>query len=169
MYVTAIRAGQIVAAYEVTAQSGGSLTISGAEDGYSDAAMQAGDLIECRPMAGHFNEIWTTARGAITFGVSGTPVVNATTPPILVASAITLTGMAAGCGTGPSGGSATVQLQTSTDGVTWSNLSGAVVSITNGNYSGTSSPTNAISANMLVRAQWTAVNGAANETVRVTF
>jgi hypothetical protein len=58
MYVTAVRVGQIVASFEVTAQSGGSLTISGVADGYTDAAMQSGDTLECRPQAGHFNEVW---------------------------------------------------------------------------------------------------------------
>ena len=100
--------------------------------------------------------------GARSFGVSGTPALNATTPPIYLATAMTCAGVVAACGTTPSGSSATVTLQTAPDGTTWSTL--ATVSITVGSYSGTAACTTAISAGTYLRALFSAVNSAANIT-----
>jgi hypothetical protein len=107
--------------------------------------------------------------GVHSFGVSGTPNLNDVTPPIFTDRALTCDGLTAAAGTAPSGGSVTFTLQTSTDGVSWSNLSSGAVSITTGNYSGTAACTTAISANTFIRAQFTAVNSGANATVMLFF
>jgi hypothetical protein len=96
------------------------------------------------------------------FGVQGTPVVNATTPPIFLDRPYTCNNLTAACGTAPSGGPVTVVIQTSTDGVSWTSLASGSVSIASGSYAGTQGCTTSISANTLLRAQFTVVNGAAN-------
>lgn len=100
--------------------------------------------------------------GSHAFGVSGTPVLNAVTPPIFLDRAVTCDGLTVACGTAPSGGSLTVTLETSTDGTTWSALTSGAVSATTGTYSGTAACTTAISANTYVHGKFTAVNGAAD-------
>jgi hypothetical protein len=97
-----------------------------------------------------------------TFGAAGTPTLNATTPPVYLNRAYTCNGVEAGCDTTPSGSPATVTLQTSTDGVTWTTL--VAVSIAAAAYTGTASATSSIAAGTLVRGKFTAVNSAANIT-----
>jgi hypothetical protein len=103
------------------------------------------------------------------FGVDGTPTLNATTPPVYFDSNVTLQTMVAACETSPSGGSASIQIQSSPDGSTWSDLSGALVSISSGQYYGTSSPINSITSGTWVRAKFTAVNGASRISVTLLF
>lgn len=103
--------------------------------------------------------------GSHSFGVGGTPGLNDTTPPIYLDRACTCDGLTIAAGTAPSGGSLTVQIEKSTDGASWSNLTSGAVSATTGNYSGTAACTTAVSANTYLRGKFTAVNGAADATV----
>ncbi len=100
------------------------------------------------------------------FGSSGgvAPTLNATTPPVYFNRAYTCDGLEAACDTAPSGGSATLQLQSSTDGTTYASL-GTAISITTGNYSGTQALTSSIAAATWVRGKFTAVNGVINMNV----
>lgn len=56
VYITAVRSGSVVTILEITARSGNVLTVTGGVDGSTDAALQAGDVVECRDNAGLFNE-----------------------------------------------------------------------------------------------------------------
>src|SRR6185312_10347817 len=100
------------------------------------------------------------------FGSSGgvAPTIDSTTPPVLLARAYTCDGLEAACDTAPSGGPATVQLQSSDDGTTYTSL-GAAVSIASGAFSGTQALSGVIAAGTLVRAKFTAVNGVVNMNV----
>ena len=72
--VVAIRSGQIVAAYEATAYSGGNLSLSGVIDGYTDAALLASDTIELRPTKLAITEI----QSAVTTNTSSISTINTT-------------------------------------------------------------------------------------------
>jgi hypothetical protein len=99
---------------------------------------------------------------ARSFGVSGTPTLNATTNAVYLDRAYICDGATAACVTAPSGGPAAVTLQTSPDGLTWTDL--VAVSITSGALSGTAACTTAIPANRFYRGKFTAVNGVADMT-----
>jgi len=104
-----------------------------------------------------------------TFGVAGTPAVNGTPPPVYVDRAITCDGITMACGTAPSGGALTVQIEISSDGSTWSNLTDGSVSVSSGAKSGTASCTTAVAANRYLRGKFTAVNGAADAAAVLFF
>jgi hypothetical protein len=96
------------------------------------------------------------------FGVSGTPTINATTNAVYIDRSYTCDGVTAACGTSPSGGPATLTLQTSPDGSTWTDL--VAVSIASGALSGTTVVTTIVPANRFYRGKFTAVNGVADLT-----
>jgi hypothetical protein len=114
--------------------------------------------------------IGPTARASRSFGVFGTPAVNQTTPPLYLDRAITIGTLTAGCDTAPLGSSATVQLESSTNGTTYSAVTAATVSLSNGQYMNQTNNVNTIvAAGSLIRARFTAVSGAANMTVTMLF
>ena len=107
------------------------------------------------------------AQGSRTFGVSGTPVPNATTPPVYLPVAVTCISSVAACGTTPVTSPATITIQTAPDGTTWSTL--VAISVAAGSYSGTASCTTSISAGTWLRGKFTAVNSVADMTGTIFF
>lgn len=73
LIVTAARAGQVLCILEATARTGNDLTISGAIEGTTDAALQVGDLLEMRPTALAITELQDAInlRGLPTGGTTG--------------------------------------------------------------------------------------------------
>ena len=171
LIITASQNGTVLSILEVTGRSTDTLTISGPLEGTSDVNLSVGVTIDMRPTALAIREIQTAVSTLETmaaglgsahrnFTAAGTVTLNATTPPVYIDRAGACNGLAAACGTPPSGGPATVTIQTSPDGTTWTNL--ASVSIASGAYSGTGTVTSALSAGTFLRGQFTAVNGVAD-------
>jgi hypothetical protein len=185
-------ASEVSTIYGVTGVSGNTISISGPLEGTVDRNFTIGDYLEARITAGYITDLnaavgtlqtttltrsnnlsdvasASAARGNLgagaasrVFGVAGAPTASATTPPILLNRGYASSGVEAACGTTPSGGPATLTLQTSPDGVNWSTL--VAISIAAGSYMGTAPVTTAISPGTLVRGLWSAVNGVVNMT-----
>jgi Repeat of unknown function (DUF5907) len=103
-------------------------------------------------------------QGNHTFGASGTPTLNATTPPIYLPTALTCIQAVAACGTAPGTGGATLTIQTSATGASgsWGTL--VAVTIASGAYYGTAAVTSSIAAGTWIQGEFTAVNAVQNMT-----
>jgi hypothetical protein len=169
--VTVARNGTVLCILEATARSWNTLTISQAIEGTMDTAMVVGDTVELRPTKLAVTEIQdavSTVEAMVgglgsahrNFSAAGTVTLNGTTPPVYLDRPGVCNGLAAACGTAPSGGPATVTIQTSTDGTTWSDLGS--VSISSGSHAGTAAAAAALSSGTFLRGKFTAVNGVAD-------